>query len=191
MKSLRCLAVSLTLSLPYTALHTAKAQSSIYGTVTVSNYGYAFRGESTTYDSDRFGLGAGGFYNFPIRSRFTAGIDLRGSFTPNADGGSKGFVSARFGFVPHHNPLKPYFQIGGGFIHAKVPAFTETVQAQAVTAAALDLALGLDIRLTPSFDLRLPELESGAGGNGSMTAGSASLSGGIVYHFHPVRQRNP
>lgn len=191
MKSLRGRAVLLTLPLLYTAVHAANAQSSIYGTLAVTDYGYAFNNESLTVSDDHLGFGAGGFYNFPIQSRLTAGIDLRGSITPSSTGGDKGFVSARFGFVPHHNPLKPYVQIGGGFIRTKVPAFFESVEAQSVTAASLDFAFGLDIRLTPFFDLRLLELESGAGVNGSTTVGSASLSSGVVYHFHPGRQQSP
>jgi hypothetical protein len=165
--------------------HFARAQFSLYGTVAESNYGYSFNNDSLIFSPDHISLGAGGFYNFPIQSRLTAGIDVRGSVSPYTTGGDKAAVSARFGFVPMRNPFRPYLQIGGGVIQARLPAFSNIVQAQTVTTAALDLALGLDIRLTHSVDLRLFELESGAGSKGSTRAGSASLSAGFVYHFHP------
>ena len=187
MKRLSSLIISPVLLL-LAASHPAQAQFSVYGTVAATNYGYSFNNDNLTYSPDHLGFGFGGFYNFHVQSRLTAGIDLRGSVTPNSTGGDKAAISARFGFVPNHNPLKPYLQIGGGVIQAKVPAFTNIVQGQTVTTAALDLALGLDIRLTHSVDLRLLELESGAGSKGSMSAGSASLSTGLVYHFHPINR---
>ncbi len=178
-----CFAALLALLFLCLTNQTSKAQTSIYGTVSLTNYGYAFNGNSLIVSKDEFGLGGGAFYNFPIQSRLTAGIDARGDFAPEATGGGKVFVSARFGFVPHRNPLRPYLQIGGGLIHAKVPRYSNLIGAQTINKGALDLALGLDLRLTPSLDYRLLELESGAGASSATSAASASLSTGIVYHF--------
>jgi hypothetical protein len=50
----------------------------------------------------------------------------------------------------------------------------------------VEFALGIDIRLTKSFDLRAFELGAGANGSTSsaISVGSAFLDGGVVYHFH-------
>ena len=167
------------------ALGCANGQVSAYGTVATTDYGYAFNNDSLTIHSSSIGFGSGGYYNFPIQSRLTGGIDVRGSVSPKLSGGKKIFVSGRFGFVPTRFPLRPYFQIGGGVIQAKVPAFAFVASPQTVTQGALDLALGLDVRITHDFDWRALELESGAGVGSSSRAASASLSTGVVYHFHP------
>jgi len=190
LKHFRCLFASFIL-LPLAISQTAKAQVSVYGTVGVTNYGYAFNNNGLTYNSDRVGFGAGVTYNFPIQSRLTAGIDLRGAITPSATGGGLGAASLRFGFVPQHNPFKPYIQIGGGFITAKVPASSFTVGKQTLTTASLDLAFGLDLRITPSLDLRLFEIQGAGGSKGSSKTGSAAISTGIVYHFHRSKSKNP
>ena len=132
---------------------------------------------------DHFGFGAGITYNFPIQSRLTAGIDFRGSISPGATGGGFGAASLRFGFVPHHNPLRPYLQLGGGFVTSKVAASYSTTGNQSVTNDSIDLAFGLDVRITPSFDWRAVEIASAAGNSGSTTVAVASIGTGIVYHF--------
>ena len=167
------------------ALVCAHGQVSAYGTVATTDYGYSFNGDSFTIGGPSIGFGLGGYYNFPVQSRLTAGIDLRGSVSPRLSGGKKVFVSGRFVFVPTRFPLRPYVQIGGGVIQAKVPAFAFLASPQTVTHGALDLALGLDVRITHDFDWRALELESGAGGGRSSGSGSASISTGVVYHFHP------
>jgi hypothetical protein len=65
----------------------AKAQTSIYGGINASNYGfssnasgnlnYAPTGNSYSFLGDSFGLEGGGTYLFPTQSRLKAGIDLR------------------------------------------------------------------------------------------------------------------
>lgn len=162
----------------------AKAATSVYGAVAATNYGYAYNNsQNLIYSPDHFGVGLGAFYRFPIQSRLSAGIDARFYDTPSSFGGNKGFVSARFGFVPHRNPLRPYLQIGGGYIHTRIPGFAAPFSPKAITVPALDFAFGLDVRLNSSFDWRPVELEGGAGVKGPNTAGSASLSTGLVYHF--------
>lgn len=168
-----------------TTSHAAEAQVSIYGTVAATDYGYSYNRGSLNPRGDHVGFGGGSTYNFPIQSRFTAGVDLRGSITPATTGGGFGAASLRFGFVPHHNPFKPYLQIGGGFVTAKIPVyFTNSPSSQTVTTPALDLAFGLDLRISPSFDLRLIELQGAGGSKGSTNTGLGSISTGIVYHFH-------
>ena len=160
----------------------------MYGTIALTDNGYAYNGNSLIFH-DHPGFGFGGFYAFPTASRFAFGVDARGSFSPGTTGGAKGFVSARAAFVPRQNPLRPYFQIGVGEIHARVPAFSYTVGATTINKFGLDLALGLDLRLTSSFDYRIVELESGAGfDTRASEAGSASLSTGVVYHFPSARK---
>lgn len=164
----------------------ARAETAVYGTVGVTNYGYAYDGnQNLIYSPDHFGVGVGAFYRFPIQSRFSAGLDARFSDTPSSFGGNNGFVSARFGFVPTLNPLRPYLQIGMGYVHTNIPGFATPFSPKSVTAAALGLAFGLDVRVSPTFDWRAIELGGGAGVNSSNSAGSASLSTGLVYHFRP------
>lgn len=182
MKLTRGVLVSLCILL--CAVCSATAQLSVYGTVATTNYGYAYNNDSLTFTGEHVGFGFGAFYNFPIQSRLTAGIDARFSDTPNARGGNNGFVSARFGFVPHHNPLRPYVQIGGGYVHTKVPGYSIFIGPQPLTTGALGLAFGLDVRINPSLDWRAIELAAGAGSKNSTSAGAGALSTGIVYHFH-------
>lgn len=147
--------------------------TSIYGSIGLVNYGVG-----SFSKGDTGGLIGGGFYNFPIESRLTAGIDVRGSFGVGSGGGGLGAAALRIGFVPERVPLRPYFQLGGGVV-------TTTLQnGQSVrhTSGGVEFAGGLDIRLNDSFDLRAVELGAIAGGNQS--AGSAFLDGGIVYHLH-------
>ena len=157
----------------------AGAQAAVYGEVGITNYGLTTNGGDFTYGSDRLGGMLGGFYNFPIESRFTAGIDAHVGFGMHTNTGVKGAVAARFGFVPHRNPLRPYLEIGGGVVSAHLPP-------ESVTTGALAIGFGLDVRVTPSLDWRAVELESAAGGV-SRSAGSASLSTGVVYHFPGTR----
>lgn len=182
MKSLRLLLPVLFcffLSLPF-----CEAQASVYGNVGITDYGYSVVNTSFTVNRARPGFAVGGYYDFPIQSRLTAGIDVRGGYTPGAIGGDKFLVAVRFGFIPNVSRLEPYLQVGGGLFQAKIPVGAGIVGGQTVTSGGIDLALGLDFRITPSFDYRVLEVESGAGA-GVKNAGSASISTGLVYHLHP------
>ena len=167
----RCLTSLLVLFFLIFPKQNAVAQTSVYGSVALVNYGV-----NSTYKSDTGGLIGGGYYNFPIQSWLTAGIDVRGSFGIGSGGGALGAGALRIGFVPEHVALRPYFQLGAGVV-------TTTFHNGDVvrhTGGGLELAGGLDIRLNDSFDLRAIELGAVAGPN----AGSAFLDGGIVYHLH-------
>ena len=139
-------------------------------------------GSYTNCKSDTLGFLGGGFYNFPIQSRLTAGIDGRVSFGLGTRGGVSATSALRIGFVPHQNPLRPYFQIGGGVVSS---AGHDPLQAQRKTSGAFHLALGVDIRLTRSIDLRAFELgvAAGSGSNSNPGVGTAYIDGGVVYHF--------
>jgi hypothetical protein len=160
---------------------TARAQTSVYGTVAATNF--CLNSSSyTNCKSDTLGFLAGGFYNFPIQSRLTAGIDGRVSYGLGTRGGVSATSAVRIGFVPNHNPLRPYFQLGGGVVSS---AGGDPLQAKRKTSGALQLALGLDIRLTGSIDLRALEIGGAAGGGSSSNpgAGTSYIDTGVVYHF--------
>ena len=114
MKSIRCAAL---LAFPVCLLFTHKvsAQTSIYGSAMFD----AFGGTGDNYGNGAFkgntgGFIAGAFYTFPSASRFKAGIDGRITYSPGEKGGSAYTGALRVSFVPNHNRLRPYFQIGGG-----------------------------------------------------------------------------
>ena len=159
---------------------TAHAQTSIYGAVAVTNF--CLDSSGVACKSDTLGFLGGGFYNFPIQSRLTAGIDGRVSYGLGTRGGVSATAALRIGFVPTRNPLRPYFQLGGGVVSS---AGSDPLQATRRTNGAVQLAFGLDIRLTGSIDLRALEI-GGAAGSGSSSkpsAGTSYIDTGVVYHF--------
>jgi hypothetical protein len=169
----------------------SQAQVSVYGTAALTDFGL-FKSSSSAFKSDSGGFVAGMFYNFPIDSRLTVGIDGRGSYSFGPRGGTSAAASFRIGFVPERVVLRPYFQIGGGVVSSTfntgqiTGSVTQglTSQPTRFTSGVLELAVGLDIRLTNSFDLRAFELGAAASGSASSTnVGSGFLDGGIVYHF--------
>ena len=152
--------------------------TSIYGSVALVNYGVG-----SFVKSDTGGLIGGGFYNFPIQSRLTAGIDVRGSFGFGSRGGGLGAGALRIGFVPERVALRPYFQLGGGVVSTTL----HNGQSVRHTGGGVEFAGGLDVRLNESFDLRAVELGAVAGGS-NPGVGSAFLDAGVVYH---LRRRSP
>jgi hypothetical protein len=172
----------------------AKAQVSVYATPMFT--GWCISDSNTcTISHGSGGIGGGAFYNFPIQSRLTAGVDVRGSDSFGKYGGDAFSASLRIGFVPHKVRLRPYFQIGGGVVSAPYTEYTllctygctESSASKRATNGALLLAFGLDIRLTRSFDLRAIEYGAEAGGSGNSSKYDSEfgfLSSGVVYHFH-------
>jgi hypothetical protein len=162
---------------------TAHAQASVYGTAAITDFCLTSN-SYTSCESNTLGFLGGGFYNFPIQSRLTAGIDGRVSYGVGTRGGVSATAALRIGFVPHQNPLRPYFELGGGVVSVNGHGYT-TLQPTRKTGGALQLAFGLDIRLTDTIDLRAIELGSAAGGGSSSSpgAGTGYLDAGMVYHF--------
>jgi len=170
---------SFALFLPTSA---ARAQTSVYGTVALTDFCSTVL-SATTCKGDTVGLLVGGFYNFPIQSRVTVGVDGRLSQAFGRKGGTSVTGAVRVAFVPKVNPLRPYFELGGGVVSSAGTA--PPVYAPRYTSGVLQLAMGLDIKLTDSFDLRAIEF-GGASGGGAGTkpaAGTGYLDAGIVYHF--------
>lgn len=157
------------------------AETSVYGAVAVTDF-CLDSGSVTHCKSDTLGFLGGGLYNFPIQSRLTAGVDGRLSYGLGTRGGVSATSAFRIGFVPKRNPLRPFFQIGGGVVSS---AGGDPLQGKRKTSGALQLAAGLDIRLTGSTDLRAFEV-GGAAGSGSDSnpgAGTSYIDAGVVYHF--------
>ena len=171
-------------------MRAASAQTSVYGEVSATNYGYTVNGGGLATSTDEVGGTVGGFYNFPIQSRLTAGLDAHFGFGTRTPGGFKGLVSARFGVVPTKFPLRPYLEIGGGFVSTRLPRLTNLVGPETISSGALELGAGLDFRVTRAVDWRLIEIEGAAGG-GTKAAGSASLSTGLVYRFASAHTGRP
>jgi hypothetical protein len=158
----------------------SRAQTAVYGTVAVTDF--CLNSSETNCKSDTLGFLGGGFYNFPIQSRLTAGIDGRVSYGLGTRGGVSATVALRIGFVPTHNPLRPYFQLGGGVVSS---AGGDPDEAKRRTNGAVQFSFGLDIRLTDSIDLRALELGDAAssGSTSNPSAGTGYLDTGVVYHF--------
>ena len=172
---------------------TARAQVSVYGTAAYDIFGFT----GGNYGNGDFkpatgGVMAGVFYTFPSPSRFKAGVDGRITYSPGYNGGSAYTGALRVSFVPHHNRLRPYLQLGGGVVTTELNEAVETSfgvgeLSTRVTSGALQLDFGLDVRLNDHIDVRAIDYGADAGGSGSNThAAAAFLSAGIVYHFHPM-----
>jgi hypothetical protein len=174
-----------------TAVTAANAQISVYGTAMLTNFGlYNSSSPHISFKGDTVGFGGGAFYNFPIQSRLTAGIDARASYSPGTKGGTSAAASLRIGFVPHEVRLRPYFQIGGGFVSTDGYTFGMVgsqlyAYKNRTTNGAVEIVGGLDVRLTDQVDVRAIEYGAAASGTSSSTrAGVGFLSSGLVYHFH-------
>ena len=162
----RCRYLTISFVLILTSAHWAPAQTSVYGMATLTNYNAV----SLPARGDSGGFSGGAFYNFPIQSRLTAGLDARASYSPGPEGGALGLSCLRIGFVPRSVRLRPYFQIGGGVVKAtgtKVfhPSATQTISS-GTTSGAAGFLFGLDIRLTNSLDMRAGELGAFVGPSG-------------------------
>jgi hypothetical protein len=166
----------------------AGAQVSAYGMLALSSYGFSNQGSSFSFNPDTASLGGGAFYNFPIRSRLTAGIDCRVLYGPASNGGATADVALRIGFVPTRIRPRPYFEIGGGVVSAVI---NPGVAPQRITNGAAEFLGGLDIRLTDSVDLRAVEYGAAAGSsNNGRSSGVGFLDAGFVYHFHPAQPQS-
>ncbi|SNS91902.1 hypothetical protein SAMN05421770_10372 [Granulicella rosea] len=177
----------------------AHAQYAVYGTASLTGYGFNDGNGNTAFKKDSGGPTGGVFYNFPIQSRLSAGIDARATYSPGNNGGTAELVGLRIGFVPHKVRLRPYFQIGGGVVssseqqtvyhYSPTGAYTGyTLQSTRYTSGAAEILFGLDVRLTDSFDLRALEWGAAAGASSVNSPSVAFVNTGVVYHF-PSRGR--
>ncbi len=160
----------------------SSAQVSVYGTGAISEYGLKPANSSTlSFKSGAPGFLIGGFYNFPLASRVTVGLDLRLAESPGAKGGTAGAIAFRVGFVPHHVPLRPYFEIGGGVIRTSTNTelVNDQVSSGTYTNGVAMVAFGLDLRVTHSIDIRVLDIGSEASGS----SGAVYADTGIVFHF--------
>ena len=157
------------------------AQTSVYGSVAATDFCLS-SSLGTDCKSDALGFLGGGFHNFNIQSRLTAGIDGRMSYGLGTRGGVSATAALRIGVVPTPTPVRPYVQLGGGVVSS---AGGDPLQGKRKTNGAVQFALGLDIRLTDSIDLRALELGEAAGSGPSSNpgAGTAYIDTGVVYHF--------
>jgi hypothetical protein len=186
----RCFVSLLALLLVFAPKQNAVAQTSIYGSVALVNYDFENNNTSAA-KSDTAGFIGGVFYNFPIQSRLTAGVDVRGSYGVGVRGGGLATAALRIGFVPEHVALRPYFMLGGGVVTSTFkinditgPAAQDlTTQPTRFTSGDVEFVGGLDVRLNHSFDLRVFELGAVASGS-NQSVGSAFLDAGLVYHLH-------
>ncbi len=187
------------LALTFTLLLTltARAQVSAYGSAALTDYVF-FNNHDSAAKSDTGGIIGGVFYNFPIHSRLTAGIDARGSYALGDRGGAFAAAALRIGFVPERVALRPYFQIGGGLVSSTFSVQQLTgpvvqglaIQPTRFTSGGVEFAAGLDLRLSHSFDLRALELGAIAPANSTGSVGSGWLTTGVVYHL-PRLGRTP
>jgi hypothetical protein len=164
-----------------------QAQTSVYFAPTLTAYGYA-EGNGTSFETDSGGFIAGIFYNFPIDSRLTAGIDGRASYSIGSRGGTFETAALRVAFVPDKVRLRPFFQIGGGVVSVS----SNSGVAKRRTNGAAEFSFGLDIPLTQSFDLRALEIGAVAGpaSNANPDAVASFIDIGVVYHLQG-RVKNP
>ena len=142
-----------------------------------------------SYKPANGGVIGGVFFTIPDASRFKGGIDARATYGVGSNGGSAYTAAFRFSFVPHHNPLRPYAQIGGGVVSSDGPQIVCYgalcgVGTARITNPALHLAFGLDIRATSHLDVRAFDYGADAdGSNGPTRAAVGFLDAGLVYHF--------
>ena len=178
----------------------ASAQTSLYATAGLAAYGFTNLDSSSDvhFKKTTGGFGAGIFYDFPIASRVTVGLDGRINGSPGTNGGIMGGGALRIGLVPHRVPLRPYVQLGAGVVHsgynsvvlvASGPIETLLITRPSVTNGAAQLTFGLDIRLSEHYDLRAIDYGAQALGGSNVHAGVAYLQAGLVYHLHPRPRR--
>lgn len=172
---------------------------SVYGTVAATAFGFSGNNypNGISFKSKTGGLIAGAFHTFPSVSRWKAGIDGRVTFSPGYNGGSAYTGALRASFVPNHNRLRPYFQIGGGVASTQIHNTTCNeivcvVRTNRVNNGVLQLDFGLDIRATDHLDVRTFDWGADAGtSNASTHAGLGFFAVGVVYHFGARKARNP
>ncbi|HVG26099.1 MAG TPA: hypothetical protein VM865_00730 [Acidobacteriaceae bacterium] len=183
---LLCLAFALVFS------STAQAETAIYGTGTYEAFGFTGSNYSSggSFKKATGGVNGGVFFTFPTESRFKASIDGRILYGAGKNGGQAYTGAFRVSFVPQHNRLRPYFQIGGGVASTQLTSpicsgFSCSIQQRRVSNGVAQLAFGIDVRATDHMDIRAFDYGADAGsGTGAAHAAAGFLDAGLVYHFH-------
>ena len=190
LKFLHRFSAALLVLLAFTFVQTSSAQTAVYGSVMYDRFGFdGSNYHGVSYKTANAGVIGGAFYTFRSSSRFKAGLDGRITYGPGYNGGSAYTGAFRVSFVPNHNPLRPYFQLGGGVVSTQLAettcdGFSCGTTNNRITNGALQLAFGLDIRATPHVDIRAFDYGADAdGSNGPTRAAAGFLDAGIVYHF--------
>ena len=167
------------------ALH---AQTSVYGSVGIADYGYKVNSPDFLVYRARPAFGAGTTVLFLSQSRLKAGIDARFSGSPGTGGGVNAIAAVRFAFVPHQVRVSPYFQIGGGLASTTYPTYTVVTSGfgstvissrTRLTGGLLSLAAGLNVRVNDKWSIRAFDLSSSAG----TKVGTAGMTTGVIYTF--------
>lgn len=144
---------------------------------------------SGSFKGTTAGVVGGAFYTFRSASRLKAGIDGRVTYSPGYKGGSAYTGALRVSFVPNHNPLRPYLQIGGGVAstdlnEAICNGFSCGIRTQRISNGVAQIAFGLDVRVSDHLDIRALDYGADAGGSNSpANAAAGFLDAGVVYHF--------
>ena len=137
----------------------AEAQVSVYGMAGLSRYGFSYQGDSYSFKDDTASFGGGAFYNFPIHSRLTAGIDGRVLYGPASYGAPRRTSPSASALFPRVFACGRISRFGGGVVSSVIdPGVTP----QRITNGAAEFLGGLDIRLTDSVDLRAVEYGAAA-----------------------------
>lgn len=163
--------------------------------------GFGFRGDNypngTTLKPPSTGFTSGTFYMFPSLTRFKSGVDGRVTYSPGYNGGKAYTGGFRFSFVPYRFPLRPYVQFGGGAASTQLHQSLCSVQGcnvktSQITSGVVQLDAGLDIRVTPRFDLRAFDVGTDKGGSRGLTSAAARFySAGLVFHFQGAKLKRP
>ena len=181
------------------AATTAHAQFvSVYGTFSplhLSNVGTGVTGSAYTQQFDSYwtpAFGGGVTLNMLNLHVVKLGLDVRGSTKPGTKGADTAELSVRLGFQPPLLKLKPYGQLGVGYLATR----TFNVSSDAVGAtvrneyATLGGHVGVDAPLVPFLDFRILELgyahaySTGISfTNVNESANLFTVSTGLVAHF--------
>ena len=175
----------------------ARAQFGAYATITGERVtGFqcqATNGPCASNDGSvrPFGSNFGVYYDFRNIGPVRIGADLRGGVM-TANKSATEYQSGS-GLVRHYDALagirgsigtpirilRPYAEIAGGYAKSNAASLDTTVYANYTQVQGL---VGVDVAITPFFDIRAIELGAGAL-FGTGTHSTQSIGAGLVFHF--------
>ena len=195
----RRLSLIATLAFAVAAAPAAHAQFlSVYGTfspVHVSNVGTGVTGSNNTQQFTSFWaptLGGGVTVNMLNLHVVKLGLDARGATKSGTTGADTAELSLRLGFQPPLLRLKPYAQLGVGYLATRTANVSAGSAGATVTNkyATLGGHAGVDAPLIPFLDFRVLELgfahaySTGISfTNVNESANTFTVSTGLVAHF--------